>query len=132
MTKKITDKPKSITTVECIKYVSDWYQNVTIEIDLNEWTYFTVDFRGESDWYLIGHKCENDKWIQKEFGEHGIWRNRLVDFIVEANSHSQYQKCKVSCFNNMHYYSNFYEELSKLFRDVAIKAERKAKAEVSK
>ena len=120
-----TKAASSIVKIECHRYVSDWYKTETVEIDLNEWNYFTVDFRGESDWHLIGHKSENDKWVQKEFSVHGIYRNSLIEFIRAANSHNPYQKCKVSRFNNLHYYGNFYAELAKLLNDVANKKDGK-------
>lgn len=114
---------KNIVTIECLRYTLDWYQEVKVEVDLDEWTFFCVDYRGENSWHLIGHKTVNDKWVQEELSLSGIYRNSLVNFIRAANSykHKKYGVlCEVSRFNNLHYYKGFYKELADLLASVTI------------
>ena len=69
------------------RYEIDWSYDYEIEIDLDEWVYFEVDYRGENSWHLIGHKCDdNYKWTEKELSYHWVTFTDMVDFIVKANN----------------------------------------------
>jgi hypothetical protein len=117
MKKQVVEK--NIVTVECLRFWSDWTTIEKVEIDLNEWVFFQIDYRGEHSWYIVGHKVVNDKWISEDVSLHGVagfWT--LVEFIRNVNASNKYQKCKVSRFNNMHYYDGFYKDLIELLQEV--------------
>ena len=118
----------NIVKVRCFHFWSDWTDINKIEIDLEKYVFFEIDYRGS--WHIKGHKCdENYKWTVEELSDHGVVSALdLAEFIVSANTYNPYQRCKVSRFNNLHYYGGFYEELQKLLGLVAEKAAAKAAA----
>ena len=106
----------NVVKVRCFHFWSDWTELKEVEINLDEYVFFEVDYRGEDSWHIKGHKCiSNYKWVVDELSEHGVVSVLdLVDFIKAANSYDEVQKCKVSRFNNLHYNDNFYDDLSGL------------------
>jgi hypothetical protein len=105
----------NIAEVKCYRFWSDDTSIEKIEINIDEYSFFELDYRIENTWHIIGHKKLNDKWVSDNLSIHGVCgRETLVSFIRKCNSNNKYQKCKVSRFNNLHYYDGFYEELIKL------------------
>lgn len=98
---------------------SDWTEIKEIEINLDEYVFFEVDYRGENSWHIIGHKCDkNYKWTTEELSDHEVASiYDLAKFIAQTNAYDngKFQPCKVSRFNNLHYYDGFYDELTRLF-----------------
>ena len=108
----------SIVKVECMHFWSDWTEIKEIEINLDEWIFFSVEYRGENSWHIVGYKCDSDyKWTEEELSDHQVSSiYNLAKFIAQANAYKgkKIQHCKVSRFNNLHYSSSFYEDLQKL------------------
>ena len=118
----------NIIKLKTWKYEIDWSYEYIIDIDIDEWVYFEVDYRGESSWHLIGHKCDdNYKWTEKELSYHWVTFADMVDFIVKAKAVKDklgYTRCMVSKFKNLHYYKHFYKELARLLEAVEKKQEQ--------
>lgn len=121
---------RNIVKVKCMHFWSDWTDINDIEINLDEYVFFEIDYRGENSWHIKGHKCDkNYNWTIDELSDHCVCHvEDLAKFIVKANDYgkSQLQPCKVSRFNNLHYDGKFYEELSKLLEEIK-KAENELK-----
>ena len=98
---------------------SDWTDTKEIEINLDEYVFFEIDYRGRDSWHIIGHKCDkNHNWTTEELSDHQVTSiYDLAKFIARANAYDngKFQSCKVSRFNNLHYYDGFYDDLSRLF-----------------
>ena len=113
------EKKSNLIKVSCMHFYSDWTDTKEIEINLDEWVFFEVDYRGKDSWHIIGHKCdENHKWYTEELSDHQVTSAcDLARFIMHANAYDngKFQPCKVSRFNNLHYLDGFYSELSRLF-----------------
>ena len=113
-------KKDSKVYIKCLRLLSDWTVDENVEVDLDKWTFFTVDYRGENSWHLVGHRVkdrERYEWETEELSIHGVFGIRtLAEFINAANCYNKFQRCKVSRFNNLHYCDGFYEELAKLLK----------------
>lgn len=109
----------NIVKVECMHFWSDWTDIKEIEINLDEYVFFEIDYRGEDSWHIKGYKCDSKhRWTEEELSEHQV--SSIYDvakFIVQANAYDsgKFQPCKVSRFNNLHYSGGFYEDLQRLF-----------------
>lgn len=116
-----TDKtiPNNIVKVECMHFWSDWTEIKKIEINLDEYAFFEIDYRGRDSWHIKGHKCNSKhQWTKEELSDHQV--SSIYDvakFIVQANAYEgeKFQPCRVSSFNNLHYSDGFYEDLQRLF-----------------
>lgn len=108
----------NIVRVRCMHFWSDWTEIKDIEINVDEFIFFEVDYRGEDSWHIIGHRCnENHKWKGTELSDHQVASiYDLAEFISKVNScdKGKYKPCKVSRFNNLHYSDSFYQELQSL------------------
>lgn len=117
-------KKDSKVFISCLRFSSDWTHDENVEIDLDKWVFFEVDYRGENSWHLIGHRVKDQKeykWETEELSIHGVFGIvSMAKFITEANAYKsgKHQPCRVSRFNNLHYYDSFYGELSKLLEMV--------------
>lgn len=109
----------SIVKVECMHFLSDWTEIKEIEINLDEYVFFEIDYRGKDSWHIKGHKVnDNCEWTERELSDHQVCSiYDLAKFIAQANAYDngKFQPCKVSRFNNLHYNNGFYEELTRLF-----------------
>ncbi len=106
-----------IIKVKCIHYSLDWSYDNDVEIDLDRYVFFHIDYRGSSSWHIVGHAYEDNEWKEKELSDAGVSSiDELARFIAAANAYNngKWQNCKVSRFNNLHYSGGFYEELAKL------------------
>lgn len=105
--------------VKCMHFWSDWTDIKEIEINLDEYVFFEVVYRGKDSWHIIGHKVDkNLEWTEEELSDHQVSSiYDLAKFIAQANAYDNgyFQPCKVSRFNNTHYFDGFYDELSRLF-----------------
>lgn len=114
----------NIVKLRTYRYEIDWSYDYEVEIDIDEYVFFTVDFRLGS-WHLIGNKCdENYNWTEHELSYHWVTFRDMVDFIVKANAVKDKQgftRCRVSKFKNLHYSKSFYSELARLFEAVSEK-----------
>ena len=117
----------NIVKVNCMHFWSDWTDMRDVEIDLDKYAFFSIEYRGIDSWHIVGYKCDKDyKWTTEELSDHQVSSVRdLADFIVYANAYpkskGKFQDCKVSRFNNLHYGGNFYNELSRLLKMVSDK-----------
>ena len=117
----------NIAKVNCMHFWSDWTDMRDVEIDLDKYAFFSIEYRGIDSWHIVGYKCDKDyKWTTEELSDHQVSSVRdLADFIVNANAYpkskGKFQDCKVSRFNNLHYGGNFYNELSRLLKIVSDK-----------
>lgn len=110
---------ENIVSVKCYHFWSDWTTTTCVNIDLEKFVFFEIDYRGENSWHIIGHRVvdeKNFKWGTEELSEHGVvGLHEVARFIKVANSYNKNQECKVSRFNNLHYFGGYYKELRKLF-----------------
>jgi len=129
----------NIVKVNCMHFWSDWTDMRDVEIDLDKYAFFSIEWRGKDSWHIVGHMVDdNHKWSTEEVSDHQVSSIRdLANFIAYANAYpksvGKMQGCKVSRFNNLHYYSDFYAELSHLLQLVAyaeevMKAERRTES----
>ena len=113
---------ENVITVRCMHFWSDWTDIRDIEINLDDWVFFEVDYRGENSWHIKGYKCdENYKWTALELSDHCVCSiDDVAEFIAKANAYkkAKYQPCKVSRFNNLHYNDSFYDALARLLEKV--------------
>ena len=112
---------QNVIKVECFHYSSDWTDIRTIEININDYVFFSIEYRCSS-WHIVGYKFdEKNKWTTFELSDHGVASTRgLAQFIAKANNQNsnEYQPCKVSRFNNLHYAGSFYTALEQLLQMV--------------
>ena len=110
----------NIVKLECSKFTLDWYIDKEIEIDVDKYVFFEVEYRGgDAAWYLQGHRyIENtQKWIVDDFDYHMCRTYEMAKFIAKVNkikSEQGFVRNRISRFNNLHYSTDFYEKLSKL------------------
>ena len=109
----------NIVKLKTQKYSIDWTYEYEIDIDVDQYVFFTAEYRLNS-WHLIGHKCDqNYNWTTEELSYHWVFLLDMADFIAKANSikdKSGFTRCRVSKFNSLHYCNSFYSELSKLLK----------------
>ena len=108
-----------IVKVKCIHYTYDWSYNTDVKIELDDYVFFQIDYRGRSSWHIIGYYYKDDEWKQKELSDAGVISEKeLAKFIVETNRYrkNEVQSCRVSRFNSLHYDSSFYGELEELLQ----------------
>lgn len=110
----------NIVKLKCADYSIDWVLDKEIEIDVDKYIFFEVEYRGESSWHLIGHTYneETKKWETVEFCYHICSIYNMAYFIAQVNNIPDKVgdlRNRVSRFNNLHYYMGFYKELGRLF-----------------
>ena len=109
----------NVIKVKCYHFWSDWTDIKDIEINIDDYIFFSIEYRCNS-WHIVGHKCSKENnWTTFELSDHGVVSTReLAQFIAKANNQEseKYQPCKVSRFNNLHYSGNFYYALEKLLQ----------------
>ena len=77
----------NIVKLRTYRYEIDWSYEYEVEINVDEYVYFTVDWRGERSWHLIGHKVdENHNWSEKELSYDWCFLRDIADFIARANN----------------------------------------------
>ena len=110
----------NIVKLNCSDYTIDWIRDKEIEIDVDKYVFFEIEYRGgESSWYLIGHKYnkEKEKWETENFDYHICSIYNVAAFIAKVNNIKNKfgeKRNRISRFNNLHYTTDFYEELKKL------------------
>lgn len=109
---------QNIVKVKCMYFWSDWTEIREVEINLDEYVFFEVDYRGDDSWHIKGHKCDSEyDWTVEELSEHQVLSlYDTAEFIAQANAYKgeKFQRCRVSRFNNLHYSGRFYENLQRL------------------
>lgn len=112
----------NIVKLKTYRYEIDWSYEYEVEINVDEYVYFTVDWRGERSWHLIGHKVdENHNWSEKELSYDWCFLRDIADFIAKVNNIKDKfgnTRCRVSDFRNLHYSEGFYKELGQLLKIV--------------
>lgn len=125
---------QNVIKVKCYHYSSDWTDIREVEINIDDYVFFSIEYRCSS-WHIVGYKCdEKYKWTTYELSDHGVVNSReLARFIAIANNQdsSKYQPCKVSRFNNLHYAGSFYTALEKLL-ELVYEEEKAIKKTVKK
>lgn len=122
----------NIVKVECKNFSLDDVDFKDVSINIDEYVFFEVDYRGKDSWHIKGYKCDSDyHWTEEELSDHQV--SSIYDvakFIAEANAYEsgKFQPCKVSRFNNLHYSGGFYEDLQRLF-ELVKKYESELKAD---
>lgn len=110
----------NIVKLECSEYTLDWYRDKEIEIDVDKYVFFEVEYRGgDAAWYLQGHRYieSTKKWVVDDFDYHMCRTYEIAKFIAKANKikdKNGFARNRVSRFNNLHYSSDFYKKLSDL------------------
>lgn len=73
-------------TITCYRFWSDWTDLVPVEIDIDEYNWFELQYR-QDRWFIIGSKYENDKWHYTDLTIHGIISTSdVAKFIKVANN----------------------------------------------
>lgn len=110
----------NIVKLECSEFTIDWYRDKEIEINIDKYVFFEVEYRGgDAAWYLQGHRYIEDtgKWVVDDFDYHMCKTYEMAKFISKANKikdRSGFVRNRISRFNNLHYSTDFYEKLSNL------------------
>lgn len=110
----------NIVKLKCSEFTLDWYRDKEIEIDVDKYVFFEVEYRGgNAAWYLQGHRYikKTEKWVVDDFDYHMCNTHEMADFIAKVNkikSENGFIRNRVSRFNNLHYSTDFYEKLSNL------------------
>ena len=114
-----------IIELECTDFTTDWYRDKKIQIDIDKYVFFEVEYRGGdcASWYLIGHRYDKDtdKWITEDFDYHMCNTHKMAKFIAKVNNikdKNGFTRNRVSRFNNLHYAEDFYEKLNNLFNNI--------------
>ena len=113
----------NVYELPCVVYSLDWSFTENQFIDLNYWIFFTCELRC-GVWFIIGHRVDDSgKWVQRDLSRSGVINDKeIARFISYANhypaSKGDYQGCKVSRFNSLHYDGSFNERLMKLLKEV--------------
>ncbi len=111
----------NIIKLECSEFTTDWYRDKKIEIDVDKYVFFEVEYRGgDSAWYLQGHRYieSTKKWVVDDFDYNMCRTYEMAKFIAKVNKikdKNGFIRNRVSRFNNLHYSTDFYEKLSVLF-----------------
>lgn len=71
--------------VTCYRFWSDWTDLVPVEIDIDEYNWFELQYR-QDRWFIIGSKYENDKWNYTDLTIHGIVSIKDVANFVKVAS----------------------------------------------
>lgn len=108
----------NIVKVNCRAFSNPWMDWRDVEINLDEYSFFEIDYRGPDSWHIIGHKCDSEyNWNSINLSNAQVSRiDDLAKFIAYANVYARkkseiFQACKVSRFNNLHYTGSFYGDL---------------------
>lgn len=72
-------------TVTCYRFWSDWTDLVSVEIDIDEYNWFELQYR-QDRWFIIGSKYENDKWHYTDLTIHGIVSIKDVANFIKVAS----------------------------------------------
>lgn len=110
----------NIVKLKCSKFTLDWYIDKEIEIDVDKYVFFEVEYRGgDAAWYLQGHRYIEDtkKWVVDDFDYHMCRTYEIAKFIAKVNkikNEDGFVRNRISRFNNLHYSTDFYEKLSNL------------------
>lgn len=73
-------------TITCYRFWSDWTDLVPVEIDIDEYNWFELQYR-QDRWFIIGSKYINDKWHYTDLTIHGIVSTRdVANFVKVANN----------------------------------------------
>lgn len=72
-------------TVTCYRFWSDWTDLVPVEIDIDEYNWFELQYR-QDRWFIIGSKYENDKWHYTDLTIHGIVSIKDVANFIKVAS----------------------------------------------
>lgn len=72
-------------TITCYRFWSDWTDLVPVEIDIDEYNWFELQYR-QDRWFIIGSKYENDKWHYTDLTIHGIVSIKDVANFVKVAS----------------------------------------------
>lgn len=109
-----------IVKLNCSDYTTDWYRDKEIEIDVEKYIFFEVEYRGgTAAWYLRGHRYIEDKgkWLTDVFDYHMCEIEEIAKFIAKVNKikdKNGFTRNRISRFNNLHYSNDFYEKLREL------------------
>lgn len=73
-------------TVTCYRFWSDWTDLVPVEINIDGYDCFELQYR-QDRWFIIGARFEDDKWYYNELTIHGIVSTHdVANFVKVANN----------------------------------------------
>lgn len=114
----------NIVKLKTQRYEIDWTYEYEINIDVDKYAYFIVEYRLAS-WHLIGGIChKNEKeytFEEEELSYDYVIFKDMVDFIVNANNIEDkygHKICKVADFKNLHQSPTFCKELTQLLQAI--------------
>lgn len=95
--------------VICYRFWSDWTDLVPVEIDINEYNWFELQYR-QDRWFIIGSKYENDKWHYTDLTIHGIVSIKdVANFINIASK-------KINKFSTLNSQPNLMKYINDIFK----------------
>lgn len=114
----------NIIKLKTQRYEIDWTYEYEINIDVDKYAYFIVEYRLAS-WHLIGGICHQNekeyKFTEEELSYDYVIFKDMVDFVANVNNiEDKYgQKfCKVADFRNLHQSPTFFKALTQLLQAV--------------
>ena len=94
-------------TITCYRFWSDWTDLVPVEIDIDEYNWFELQYR-QDRWFIIGSKFENNKWHYTDLTIHGIISIRdVANFVKVANK-------KINKFSTLNSMPNLIDYINKI------------------
>lgn len=99
--------------VHCFHFWSDWTDINPIEIDLDEWNWFELQYRCDR-WFIIGSKYDKkrEKWENKDLSDHGVVGiKELANFVKVASE-------KINKFSTNNYKPNLAEKIVEIYKMV--------------
>lgn len=89
----------------------EWFDWKPVEINTDDYGYFSLDYRMGS-WHLIGYyKINEEKWTSRELSKCQLSYNGAIEFILKTDK-------PIYSFTNCHNSKDFPEALSKLLKAV--------------
>jgi hypothetical protein len=108
------EEAQNIVKLKCYHFWSDWTTTNYIEIDLDKYKFFQIDYRCDS-FHLIGFYKVDDNWLQSELSDHGIVGiQELAKFISIVGS------SKINKIVNYHNSKDFLEKINILLEKVEL------------
>lgn len=106
---------KDIVQLECFHFWSDWTTFEKVDINLNKYQAFRIDYRCDS-WHVMGYRYDgySEKWEQDELSIHQACPQSLISFIKELNKRNK----PIYEFRNYHNSNGFANSLQKLLCNV--------------
>ena len=96
-------------TITCFRFWSDWTDLVPVEINIDEYNWFEVQYR-QDRWFIIGANFINEKWKYSDLTIHGIVSTRdVANFVKVANN-------KINKFSTLNSFPNLISHIKDVIK----------------